>query len=411
MLMYARTLAGDAIKPGTIESELRILIVEPDLAEAVTIGEMLDVQPDMAVVGLTTTAQEALQRAAELRPDVILMDIELPGADGIHTAGLLASRNPHASVVVVTAEKRPEYMQRAIVSGADGYLLKPIHDPLELCNTVRTVRLRALERRMPVSHASLVPMAPPTPLRQGRRFALFSPKGGQGKTSISVNLAVMLRQLSNQEVALVDADLRFGDANILLDLPTDRSIVDLLPHLDQLDRDLLHQVMTKHASGLHLLARPERAELAETISGENMEQLLTSLPQFFDYVVFDCEVSYDEKLLAVLDHADSILLTLTPNMGSLRNARHFLKLAEGLGYPRGKLSFVINRANSNVNLTPADVERALGPGHYFRLGSYGRLLTNDLNRGVPTVLSQPRSEFTRIIREIAEYLIHSPEAG
>jgi pilus assembly protein CpaE len=387
------------------ESVLRILIVEPSVAEAVRMGEMLDGQPDMTVVGMATSAHDGVQRAAELRPDVILMDLELPEADGIHTAWLLASKNPHASVIIVTADKRPESMQRAIVSGAEGYLLKPLPDPLELCNTVRTVRLRALERRMHVSHAVPGLAVMPTPLRQGRQFALFSPKGGQGKTSISVNLAVMLRQLANKEVVLVDADLRFGDANILLDLPAERSIVDLLPHIDQLDADLVRQVLMKHSSGLQLLVRPERAELAETITATHMERVLTILPQQFDYVVCDCEVSYDEKLLAVLDHVDSILLILTPNMGALRNAKHFLRLAEGLGYPRGKITFVLNRANSNVNLTPADVERALGPGQYFRLGSFGRLLTNDLNRGTPTVLSQPRSEFTRVIRDIAQHLI------
>jgi pilus assembly protein CpaE len=204
---------------------------------------------------------------------------------------------------------------------------------------------------------------------------------------------------------LVDADLRFGDANILLDLPAERSIVDLLPHIDQLDADLVRQVLMKHNSGVQLLVRPERAELAETITAEHMERVLTILPQQFDYVVFDCEVSYDEKLLAVLDHVDEILLILTPNMGALRNAKHFLKLTESLSYPRGKINFVLNRSNSNVNVTPADVERALGPGQYFRLGSFGRLLTNDLNRGTPTVLSQPRSEFTRVIRDIAQHLI------
>jgi DNA-binding NarL/FixJ family response regulator len=108
MLMYARVLNGELTEPHVFESELRILLVEPNLSEAVQLGEMLDVQPDMAVVGLATTAQEGLQRAAELRPDVIVMDIELPGADGLHTTWLMASRNPHASVVVVTAEKRPE---------------------------------------------------------------------------------------------------------------------------------------------------------------------------------------------------------------------------------------------------------------------------------------------------------------
>jgi pilus assembly protein CpaE len=204
---------------------------------------------------------------------------------------------------------------------------------------------------------------------------------------------------------LVDADLRFGDANILLDLQFERSIIDLLPHMDQLDSSLLDQVLAKHPCGLQLLMRPERPELAERVSAAHIEKVLTVLPRLFDHVVIDCEVSYDEKLLAVLDRVDTIFLIITPNLGVVHNAKHFLGLAEALGYPRDKIHIVLNRANSNVGLTSADVERALGPGQYFYLKSYGQLLTTGFNLGQPSVLAQPRSEFTRAMREMAEFVI------
>jgi pilus assembly protein CpaE len=395
----------------TPEAALRVLIVEPALQAAIQLGEMLDGQPDLTVVGVATTGQDAMRAAAELHPDVVVMEIDLPDVDGIQTAWLLGSKYPDCTVIILTAEHRPEYVQRAKVTGAQGYLLKPVHDPHEITDAIHTARLHAVGAPAHPGSAGLptIPTASgPQPL--GRRLALFSPKGGQGKTSIAVNLAVMLQRTTGKSVALVDADLRFGDANILLDLPFGRSLVDLLPHMEQLDAELLKQVLIRHSSGLHLLARPERAELAETITAAHMERVLTILPQMFEYSVFDCEVSYDEKLLAILDHADSILLVLTPNLGALRNAKHFLQLAEGLGYPRGKIDFVLNRANSSVNVSAADVERALGPGRYFRVGSYGRLLTNDLNNGVPTTLAHPRAEFTQAIGGIAQH-VSRPDQG
>jgi pilus assembly protein CpaE len=156
-----------------------------------------------------------------------------------------------------------------------------------------------------------------------------------------------------------------------------------------------------------VLVRPERPELAETISARHIEQVLTVLPRLFEFVVIDCDVSYEEKLLAVLDRADSILLIVTPDLGAMRNTRHFLHLAQKLGYPQSKLNFVVNRANSKVGLTVGDVERTLGPGKYFQLGSYGRTLTTSRNMGRPAVVSQPRSEFARVIRRIAEHLRHT----
>jgi pilus assembly protein CpaE len=304
---------------------------------------------------------------------------------------------------VVTSEERIDYVQRAMMAGAQGYVVKPIRDPKELANTVREVRRHALDRRAKLTHPGADThtgaVAPP---RLGRRIAVFSSKGGQGKTTIAVNLAVMLRVLTDKSVLLTDTNLRFGEVNIFLDLPFGRSIVELLPRIDELDSDLLTQVLVQHSSGVQVLMRPERPELAEMVTGPDMEKVLTVLPRMFDYVVMDCEVSYDERLLAVLDRADTILLVLTPELGAVRNAQHFLELSQTLGYPQEKTLFVLNRAQSNVGLAPAEVERALGRRITFHLGSYGRLLATSLNMGKPLVLAQPRSEFTRRIREIAE---------
>jgi pilus assembly protein CpaE len=393
-----------------IGEQLRVIIVEDSLITVRAVRQMLDAQPDMTVVHVARTGQDGVRRALELRPDVVLMDIHLPDIDGIQAAWLIASKSPDTSIIMLTSEERTDYMQRAMMAGAQAYLLKPVRDPVELSNTIRAARRRSLERQAALSAApgvvpATAPLAPPA---LGRRIALFSPKGGQGKNPLAVNLAVMLRVLTEKPVVLVDADLRFGDANVLLDLPHERSVVDILPHMDQLDSHIVDQVLVQHRSGVAVLTRPERPELADTITATHVGQLLTVLPRVFDYVVVDCELSYDEKSLAVLDRADTILLIITPSLGAVRNARHFLQLADTLGYARSKIDVIINRANSQVGLMVKDIESSLGPGRYFRLDSYGRLLTTSLNMGQPTVLSHPRSGFTRVMREIAEHVRGEP---
>jgi pilus assembly protein CpaE len=387
------------------DEQLRVLIVEDSEVTARALTEMVNAQPDMDVIGVAPTGQEAVRRAGELRPDVVLMDIHLPDIDGLQATWLIASKNPDSSVIMVTSEERIEYVQRAMVAGAQGYLVKPIKTAADLAATIRTVRQRALERRSLLTHpGAAAPTSLAAPPSLGKRIAVFSPKGGQGKTTIAVNLAVMLRVMTEQQVLLVDANLRFGDANILLDLPFERSIADLLPSINQLDSDLLDQVLAKHPSGLQVLMRPERPETAETIMGSEIETVLTILPRLFDYIVVDCEVSYDEKMLAVLDYAELILLVLTPELGAVRNAKYFLQLTEALGYPRHKIAYVLNRADSHVGFRASDVEQALNCERMFRLDSYGRMLATSLNMGKPAVLRQPRSPFARAIAEIAEYV-------
>ena len=129
--------------------KLRVLLVDDSHLTARVMRDMIDAQLDMTVVEVAATGQEGVRRATELRPDVVLMDIHLPDIDGVHATWLIASKNPDASILMVTSEERAGFMQRAMVAGAHGYVLKPIRDPDELATTIRTVRQRALERRAP----------------------------------------------------------------------------------------------------------------------------------------------------------------------------------------------------------------------------------------------------------------------
>jgi pilus assembly protein CpaE len=287
-----------------------------------------------------------------------------------------------------------------MLAGARGYLVKPVRDRRQLAETIHS----AVEHAAPLRNRSSGADGPAPDARaeRGRRIVLFSPKGGQGKTTIGINLALTLQRMPDTQALFVDADLRFGDASVMLDLKSELSIVDLLPHIDDLDTNILDQVVVKHPTGLHVLLRPDRPELAETITPQHLSKLLTVAPRLYDYTVIDTDVSYEDRPLTILDLADVILLVVTPNLGVVRNTKRFLELALTLGYPRERMYFIINRANSHVGFGPEDVQRVLGPGQYLRLDSQGRMLTANLNLGQPTVLAHPRSDFARAIKIIAD---------
>jgi pilus assembly protein CpaE len=298
-------------------------------------------------------------------------------------------------------------MQRAMLAGARGYLFKPVRSSRQLIETILSAVEHAASRAPVGGGAGAAVAGESAPLQRGTRIALFSPKGGQGKTSIGVNLAVTLQRAPDTKVLFVDGDLRFGDANVMLDLKSELSIVDLLPHIDNLDTCILDQVVAKHTSGLHVLLRPERPEFAERIFPQHLASLLTVTPRLYDYTITDTDVSYEDRPLTILDHADVILLVVTPSLGVVRNAKRFLELALTLGYPRERITFLINRANSHVGFGIEDIQRVLGPGRYLRVDSHGRLLTASLNRGQPAVCTQPRSEFAQTIETIANAIRQS----
>src|SRR5207248_6762675 len=125
-----------------------------------------------------------------------------------------------------------------------------------------------------------------------KRIVLLGSKGGVGATTMAVNVALLLREQTQTSVVLFDADFLGGDSTIHLDITPQRTILDLVPHIDALDAGLVDQVLSRHRSGLHVLPRPTNPEQAEVLSAEHVRTVVGSLAQMFDHVVIDAALSY-----------------------------------------------------------------------------------------------------------------------
>ncbi len=242
----------------------------------------------------------------------------------------------------------------------------------------------------------------------GKVIALFSPKGGVGRTTIAVNLALAAAQLSSQKIALVDGDLTFGDVGVMLNLPPTRTISDLVPYTNQLDEELLNTILATHPSGLQVLLAPPKPELADLITPEHMSLILARLRELFDYVIVDTMVTLNDVTLAILDTADKVLVVTTPEIPAIKNVRAFLDTAEAIGYPADKIELVLNRADASPGLNISEIEATLGRRFSGQVGSGGLSVVEAANRGTPVVLSEPGSVVAQGIYTLVKTLI--PEA-
>jgi pilus assembly protein CpaE len=379
---------------------IRVLAVD----DSATIREMLslliEAQPDMELVGTAASGHEAVRRAAELQPDIVLMDIHMPDLDGIQAAWLASSRAPHGAVIMVTSEERIDFLQKAMSAGAQGYVLKPFGNGERLFQTIREVHGRSAARRMQV-----VAGAPPDRAyrpRIGKRVVVLGPKGGTGATTTAVSLALLLREQTQRSIALVDADFLAGDTTIHLDLAPERTILDLVPHIDALDAGLIEQVLVKHRGGLHVLARPSNPEQAEVLAAEHVRTVLGSMAQMYEVVVIDTALTYDDRMLAVLDLADLYVVVLRAHLGALRSARHFLHVAHTLGYPDDRMCFVLNQASHLGGLALDDIAGVVGSRRLIQVPAGGSEVTQAVNEGKPLVLHQPKSPVSRAFQSLAE---------
>ena len=361
----------------------------------------------MQVVGSALSGQDAIRLAHELRPDIVLMDINMPGLDGIATTERLTRELPTTSTVMMSVQAEGEYLRRSMLAGARGFLVKPFNAD-ELAESLRSVYARRVE-----SNGHMVAVGPghqPVELSQpGRIIALFSPKGGAGTTTLAVNLGVAIAQM-DRRVALVDGDLQFGDTGVFLNLdPSNASIADVIAEMSQDNPDAVDAALLSHRSGLHVLLAPPTPDSAELVTADSMRSILARLVRSHEIVVIDCATYLNEATLAVLDMAEEIICLISLDIPAVRSARVFVDVCERLGYPESKLRLVVNRADTNYGIRREDVERSVGRKVDHSVISDSRAAVHALNHGVPFVLGNKRAAVSRDVVSIAEALFKENE--
>lgn len=234
----------------------------------------------------------------------------------------------------------------------------------------------------------------------GRIITVFSPKGGTGKTVTATNLATALVKHSGKRTLLLDLDLQFGDAAIMLAIEPDRTIQDLMAAPGELDVEKLAGYTLRHTSGVDVLPAPIRPEDAELVTEPKLARLLEVARESYDMIVVDTSPFFHGPMLATLDRTDELLLVCGLEVPTIKNVRLSLQTLELLSFPPNRIRVILNRANSNVGLKRSEVEAALETKISFELPS-DRAVPLSVNRGQPAVLAEPGSDFARAIKDMA----------
>jgi pilus assembly protein CpaE len=383
---------------------IKVLIVD-DIAETRDhLTKLLGFESDIEVVAAADSGRQALEMAGRLRPDVVLMDINMPDMDGIAATELLAAEVPTASVVMMSVQGEADYLRRSMLAGAREFLVKPFSSD-ELSASIRQVYTREREKqdRITVTNvAAAASLTPKSDREPGQLVAVFSPKGGVGRTTIAVNFAVSAAADLGIKTVLVDGSFQFGDVGVLLNLnPKNKSIADLVPELDAGELESIDTFVINHSSGVRVLLAPPSPEMAETITPGGVRKILEALRMATDLVVVDCTANFSDTTLAILDAADVILTVLTLEITSIKNMRLFLEVANQLGYEGSKIKLILNRADSTLGIRVADVEHSIGRKVDHTIVSDGRSVVYALNRGVPFVLSNREAQVSQDVLRLA----------
>ena len=352
--------------------------------------------------------------AAELKPHIVLMDINMPDMDGIEATGQMSQVAPFSQVIVMSVQAEQHYMRQAMTAGAREFQPKPFTAD-ELINCIRRVYKRGLPmyqqfenvQRAENQQAAARPKMETTGGdKDSIAIAVYSPKGGMGTSTIAANLAVALQQ-EYGDVVLMDADLQFGDIMVRLNTKVSRSISDLI-YESEFDIELLQDVLLAHSSGLKLLLAPTRPELADAILPEMLTEIIKSLKQQYKLVVIDTDNNLADKTVNVLEAADYIMVVSAPELPAIKNTKLFLELANLLEFESDRISVILNKVGIPGGISPEKIQAVLKLDHIHRI-PYDPRIHMAINKGVAVnqqdVMAPSAQAITQIARELGQHLV------
>ena len=375
--------------------KIKTIIVDDSFDTRNNIKQLLSFENRIEVIGEAENGAEAVFIAKEARPDIILMDINMPVVDGIRATEEITMSVSETTVIIMSVQGETEYVRKAMTAGARDFISKPF-DGDDLARTIiRAFEIEAMRREKvtaPKKHEDV----------KSKVITLFSTKGGVGKTTIASNLAVSIVRTTKKNVALVDLDLQFGDIAITLNVSVKNSISDLIKEFGQLDAELMEEYLVTHFSGVKVLTAPIKPEYAEYITGNHVEKIIKTLQETYHYIIIDTSANFHETVLTSLDMSDRILLISTLDLPTIKNVKAGIDVMETLRYPPDKISIVLNKASEQYGIKYSDFEKTLRHPIWSYVPEDNHTVITSANKGFPFVMTRTETKVAKAIIDIGK---------
>jgi len=377
---------------------LAVVTLEADESLHQMLHNHIATMDDVKLVPQTLNKDNWRRIVQSAAPDILIAGLDLRGdfQQTLKLAETIKMEVPRMVVFVCSPSDASEIIVAAMRAGAQEFLSVPIsaQDFTRAIQKVRSVK----EQTRAKGDAS------------GTTISLFSNKGGLGVTTLAVNLAVALSEVSGSEPAIVDLDLQVGDVASFLDIKPQYGIVDACSQNGDIDSTRLQSCMTHHESGVFILAEPGDPHASHRIGASQVRQILHHLRSMYPCVIVDTPHTFDAKTLAIFEVADTIAVVVVPNVSSIRATKKSLMVLKDLGYNPEKLKVVVNRVSRKDRIKLSELEEALDYPVYWSIPNNYKAVVEAINTGKPLVGAKQLSNVGKSILQFAQALA-GPDDG
>lgn len=321
--------------------------------------------------------------------DPIGVELGQSSEQGLALIKELRERMPRVTILAASHDTDVAMLRAAFEAGASDLLSLPLNTQ-ELHKAL-----------IKFTHQSAARQAAPQGVI-GEVITICGARGGLGVTTLAVNLAVRISALTGSKVALVDLDLQRGDVATFLNLTPTQSLAAIAAVHGEVDELFLYSTLTRHPSGVFVLAAPTQVEEADLIGHDEVTIALNLLRSRFRFTIIDTARTLTSATLAAFAQTDRILVLTDLSVPAVRSARRTLEVLTRLKTPAQRVDLLVTEmAPGAVGISEA--VRAIGMEPYFTIPRDDSAAVNAVNAGAPLNGSRP-SGLSMAIAELAAKL-------
>ena len=315
-------------------------------------------------------------------PDLVVVDIRADAASGMAAIERIRAASANVAIFAVASAAEPDLILRSMRAGANEFFPWMPGGQTQASRDMEESFHGAVRRSAARREAAHAGAKPPC-----ITHVFLGAKGGAGTTTVAVNSAVEVARLTKRGVVVVDLASSLGEVALFLGVRPRFTVLDAIENLHRLDKDFLKELISKHKSGLDILAGSEQFDRPNAQDAPAIEELLRVLARLYDYTVIDAGNIVNAVAVASLYAADAIFLVANPDVPSIRNAQRMVDRVRQLGAGSERIKIVLNRVSDQNLIAPKQIETALGYGIHQMFTSDYRAVSEALNSGVPLALS------------------------